>query len=163
MAKQHRAAAVKLTWSQRSDRLEGIRRDPETGIVLAREHRHPLASWFRSIPMGQGLPGMQIPSEFEHLFAIHLFDNLRLPAPSAPLYKPRRDKAARRDIGHEAVLWVPVGTPEEDELEDITEQPVQVADISGYTPAQLAAMKAQIRQEEIKQKLIEQSDTGSAP
>ncbi|MRH85989.1 hypothetical protein GFY24_00665 [Nocardia sp. SYP-A9097] len=152
-----------MTWSQRADRLDGIRRDPETGIVYARESRHPLADWFRSVPMGQGLPGMQMPPEIQHLLAIHVFDNLRLPAPTDALYKPRRDKNATAATGHDAVTWVPIGAPDEGQGEDITEAPVLVADITGYTPAQIAAMKAQIRQEEIRQKMLAQSDTGGAP
>ncbi|WP_282775864.1 hypothetical protein [Nocardia sp. CC201C] len=161
MGKQGRRPP-RLSWSERSDKLDGIRRDKATGIVLAREHRHPLADWLRSVPMGTGLPGMQMPPEIEHLLAIHLFDNLRLPAPTAPLYTPRVDKAARRDIGKDAVIWVPIGTPEEEETEPVTGQPVTIADISDYTPAQLAAMKAAIRRAEIEAKMVEQSDTGGA-
>ncbi|MGW4718251.1 hypothetical protein [Nocardia sp. NPDC004260] len=147
------------SWSERADALDGIRRDKATGIVLAREHRHPLADWFRSVPMGTGLPGMQMPPEAEHLLAIHTFDNLQLPAPKHPLYKPRIDKEARRDAGIEAVIWVPAGAPEDDTTEALAE-PAEVDDISHYNPAQLAAMKAQIRQIEITRKLAEQSDTG---
>ncbi|MBF6298208.1 hypothetical protein IU459_11720 [Nocardia amamiensis] len=157
MAKQQRRP--RRSWSERADALDGIRRDKATGIVLAREHRHPLADWFRSVPMGTGLPGMQMPPEAEHLLAIHVFDNLRLPAPKNPLYKPRVDREARRGAGIEAVIWVPVGAPEEDATEALAE-PVEVVDISHYSPAQLEAMKAQIRDVEVTRKLIEQSDTG---
>lgn len=152
----------RLTWNERSDQLEGIRRDKATGIVLARENTHPLADWFRSVPMGVGKVGMQMPIEYCHLFAIHVFDNLQLPAPTSPLYKPRRDPNARRDIGIDAVIWVPVGAAGEDVLEDVTEKPVMVPDVTGYTPEQLAATRAAIRQEEIRQKLVQQSDTGEA-
>lgn len=155
-----KARKPRLTWNERSDQLEGIRRDKATGIVIAREHTHPLADWFRSVPMGVGNVGMQMPIEYCHLFAIHVFDNLQLPAPTRPLYKPRRDPNSRREAGIDAVLWVPVGTPDEDILEDVTEKPIVVADVTGYTPEQMAAMKVQIRQEEIRQKLIQQSDTG---
>ncbi|MGW4123614.1 hypothetical protein [Nocardia sp. NPDC004711] len=158
MGKQSGKPKTRLSWSERSDRLDGIRRDPKTGIVFAREHQHPLSMWFQSVPMGQGLPGMQVPSEACHLFAIHVFDNLRLPAPSQPLYRPRRDPNARRDIGVEGVKWVPIGDPEEAETEDASEVPAVVADISGYDDTQIAALKAQIREVELTRKLIAQAD-----
>lgn len=162
MGKQRKSGTPRPSWSQRMDKLDGIRRDPTTGIVLAREHRHPLADWFRAIPMGVGLPGMMIDPKAEHLFAIHVFDNLQLPAPSDPLYKPRRDRNAPRDIGRESVLWVPTGAPDEDELEDITATEVTVPDVAGYTAAQLAALKAAIKQEEITQAMAAQADDPGA-
>lgn len=162
MAKQRRP---RRSWAETSDKLEGIVRDPDTGIVLARKHRHPLADLFRSVPMGRGLPGMQIPAEAGHLLAIHIFDNLRCSPPQSPLYKARRDKDAVQVTGMEGVTWVPITEPdpvEEAAPSDQSEQAVpDVDDISHYTPAQLAAMKAQIRQIELERKLIEQSDTGS--
>jgi hypothetical protein len=138
--------------------VDGIVRDPDTGIVIARENRHPGADMFRSAPMGEGLPGMNLPVEAEHILAIHFFDNLGyLLAPPNPLYEPIDNPEQRASTGTAGVLWVPIekgarrSAPEEDET-------VIVADISGYDANQIAAMKAQIRQREIADKLLEQAD-----
>lgn len=152
--------APRLTWQERSDRLSGIRRDPATGVVIARESRHPLADLFRSAPMGQGLPGMNIPAEAEHILAIHIFDNLNCSPPRNPKYKARKDKEQIRSTGIDGVKWVPTNAPDADEDADpeAAADDIVVADISGYNAMQLEAMKAQIREEEIKRKLAEQAD-----
>ena len=148
------------SWAQTSDKLSGIRRDPTTGIVTAREQRHPLADLFRSVPMGVGLPGMRMQVEAEQLLAIHIFDNLDCSPPRTPLYKPRADTDALRSTGMPGVLWVPINTPDDPDAPPVDE-PVMVADIGTYTPAQLEAMKAQIKQIEMERRLIAQADDGA--
>ena len=161
MGKKREARVPRPSWAATSDKLSGIRRDPNTGIVLARERRHPLADLFRNVPMGQGLPGMKMMPEAEHLLAIHAFDNLQCSPPRDPLYKARTDRDALAATGIAQVIWVPINTPDPED-EPPVETTVVVADISGYTPAQIEAMKAQIREEEIRRKLSAQADDGVA-
>ncbi|MEV0080900.1 hypothetical protein AB0H58_31195 [Nocardia neocaledoniensis] len=160
MGKQRKRGTGR-SWAQTSDKLSGIRRDPHSGIVLAREQRHPLADLFRSVPMGTGLPGMRMPIEAEHLLAIHIFDNLDCSPPQNPLYKARPDKDALRSTGMPGVVWVPINTPDDPE-DPAPPEAVMVADIGDYTPAQLEAMKAQIKQIELERRLSAQADDGAA-
>lgn len=161
MAKQRKARVPRTSWAATSDKLSGIRRDATTGIVLAREQRHPLADLFRSVPMGTGLPGMKLPIEVEHLLAIHIFDNLDCSPPQNPLYKARPDKDAERALGMPGVIWVPINTPDDPDTPD-DDGTVVIADVAEYSERQLEAMKAQIRQVEIARKLAAQADDGAA-
>ncbi|MDH6279545.1 hypothetical protein M2280_000754 [Prescottella agglutinans] len=107
--------------------------------------------------MGDGLPGMSMAAEAEHILAIHFFDNLGYPlTPPNPRYKAKSDPDSVPGVGREQVVWVPRDTPEPDAAQD--NKPIIVADISGYDADQIAAMKAQIRQLEIAAKLMEQAD-----
>lgn len=136
--------------------IDGVLRDPRTGIVIARKDRHPLADLFVDAPMGQGLPGMHIPPEAEHILAIHIFDNLRCAPPQDPLYAKQVDPDSEAALGQKRYIWVPIS--EADGSTDVVEEPVVVADISHYDADQIAAMKLQIRQREIRDKLVEQAD-----
>lgn len=136
---------------------DGIIRDQRTGIVLAREGRHPGADLFKDAPMGDGLPGMSMAPEAEHILAIHFFDNLGYPlTPPKPVYKAIPDTDSVAEIGREHVKWVPLDTPAPVAAQ--AEEPIVVADISGYNADQIAAMKLQIRQKEIADKMLEQAD-----
>lgn len=138
-------------------RRDGVIRDQRTGIVLAREGRHPGADLFKDAPMGDGLPGMGMPPEAEHILAIHFFDNLGYPlTPPKPLYKAVPDSDSVAEVGREHVKWVPLDTPSRRSVQ--AEEPIVVADISGYTPDQVAAMEVQIRQKKIADKMLEQAD-----
>lgn len=146
------------TWQQKTDHLAGIVRDPKTGIVLARTIRHPLADLFMSAPMGQGLPALNIHpfNEISQILAIHMFDNLDCSPPRDPKYKWRPNNAQVRATGLPGVLWVPINTPDPEPT--VAAEPVEVADISEYSTEQLAVLKSQIRQVEIRQKLINNLD-----
>lgn len=138
--------------------VDGVVRDQRTGIVLARQDRHPGADLFRDAPMGEGLPGMHMPGEAEHILAIHFFDNLGYPVtPPNPLYRAVADPERPASAGQEGVLWVPVGDVKAKAVPEDA-PPVVVADISGYDDDQITALKAQIRQREIAKKLLEQAD-----
>lgn len=146
------------TFAEQGDRLSGIVRDKTTGIVLTRSQRHPLADLFMSAPMGPGnLPGMNIPYEAHHILAIHVFDNLDCSPPRNPLYKFRRNLEQERSTGIPGALWVPVNTPDK-EYEPVADEVVEVVDITDYTPMQIEAMKAQIREKEIRDKLTANLD-----
>lgn len=136
---------------------DGIIRDQRTGIVLAREGRHPGADLFKDAPMGDGLPGMSMAPEAEHILAIHFFDNLGYPlTPPKPVYKAIPDTDSVAEIGREHVKWVPLDTPAPVAVQ--AEEPIIVADISGYNADQIAAMELQIRQKKIADKMLEQAD-----
>lgn len=138
-------------------RRDGIIRDQRTGIVLARDGRHPGADLFKDAPMGEGLPGMSMAPEAEHILAIHFFDNLGYSlTPPNPRYKAQVDPDSVAEVGQEHVKWVPLDTPEPAAAQ--AEEPIVVADISDYSPDQIAAMKLQIRQKEIADKMLEQAD-----
>nr|WTA71314.1 hypothetical protein OHB51_35560 [Micromonospora sp. NBC_00855] len=160
MGKQ-RKREPRPSWAQTSDKLSGIRRDPNNGIVMAREQRHPMADLFRSVPMGTGLPGMRMPIEAEHLLAIHIFDNLDCSPPQNPVYKARPDKDALRSTGMPGFIWVPIATPDDPEDPAPDEGPVLVADIGEYDDRQIAAMKAQIAEVERQRKMSAQADDGA--
>lgn len=136
--------------------IDGVLRDPKTGIVIARKDRHPLADLFIDAPMGQGLPGMHMAPEAEHILALHIFDNLRCSPPQDPLYKRRLDKDSVASLGQKRFIWVPIKEP--DDGNDVVDEVIEVDDISHYTPDQRAAMKVQIRQLEVRDKLVEQAD-----
>lgn len=136
--------------------LNGVLRDPKTGIVIARKHRHPLADLFIDAPMGQGLPGMHMAAEAEHILAIHVFDNLDCSPPRNPLYKARLDQDSMAATGQKRYIYVPINEP--DDGNDVVEEAVEVDDISHYDDDQLAAMKVQIHQIEVRKKLLEQAD-----
>ncbi|WP_280245423.1 hypothetical protein, partial [Nocardia abscessus] len=70
------AGATRRPTSTPTHPPSGSRGHRATAFGPARVHRHPLADWFRSVPMGTGRPGMQMPPEAAHLRAIHVFDNL---------------------------------------------------------------------------------------
>lgn len=138
-------------------RRNGVIRDQRTGIVIAREERHPGADLFKDAPMGDGLPGMSMQPEAEHILAIHFFDNLGYPlTPPDPRYKAQDDPDSMPGIGRRLVKWVPLDTPDTESALD--DEPIMVADISEYTPEQRAAMKAQLRQLEAAEKLMAQAD-----
>lgn len=160
MGKQRKQGTAR-SWAQTSDKLSGIRRDPNNGIVLAREQRHPMADLFRSVPMGTGLPGMRMPIEAEHLLAIHIFDNLDCSPPRSPLYKARPDKDALRSTGMPGYIWVPINTPDDPADPSTDDEPVMVADIGEYNDRQIAAMKVQIEEIERRRKMIAQADDGA--
>lgn len=67
-------------------------------------------------------------------------------------------KEAFRSTGVAGVARVPISTPDEDGEETSAEEAVMVAGISGYIEMQLEAMKAQIREVEIRRKLADQTD-----
>lgn len=158
MTKRKPTRPPRSTWQETSDKLSGIVRDKQTGIVLARTQRHPLADLFRSAPMGMGnMPGMNIPAEAEHILAIHIFDNLDCSPPRRPKYKYRVNKEQVTSTGIPGALWVPIDAPDED-YEPAPDEVVEVADISGYGPMQVEAMKAQIREHEIRAKLAANVD-----
>lgn len=136
---------------------DGIIRDRRTGIVLARKHRHPLADVFKDIPMGEGLPGMHMDPMAEHLLAIHVFDNEDCSPPREPLYKAVPDPDSLNATGTDRVLWVPINTPDP-VADDEADEQILVADISEYTPDQVAAMEFQIRQKKIADKMLAQAD-----
>jgi hypothetical protein len=138
-------------------RRDGIIRDQRTGIVLAREGRHPGADLFKDAPMGDGLPGMSMAPEAEHILAIHFFDNLGYPlTPPRPLYKAIPDTDSIAEVGRQHVKWVSLDTPDPAQVQ--AEEPILIDDISHYDADQLAAMKVQVRQLEIAQKLVDQAD-----
>lgn len=136
---------------------EGVVRDRRTGIVLSRKNRHPLADVFKDAPMGEGLPGMHMDPMAEHLLAIHVFDNLRCSPPQDPLYRAAPDPDSLNATGTDRVIYVPVGTSDPAADDDAAE-PILVADISDYNADQIAAMKLQLQQKEIADKMLEQAD-----
>ncbi|MFE5789534.1 phage gene 29 protein family protein [Rhodococcus erythropolis] len=136
---------------------DGVIRERRTGIVLARKARHPGADLFRDVPMGDGLPGMHMATEAEHLLAIHFFDNLGYDVvPPNPLYKAAVDPDSRKSTGSDRVVWVPIDTPEVD-IEDDGEL-IVVPDIDGYTDDQIDAMELQVAQIKLNRKLLAQAD-----
>lgn len=137
---------------------DGIIRDRRTGIVLARKDRHPLADLFKDVPMGEGLPGLHMGlPEVEHLLAIHVFDNMDCSPPRNPLYRAVPDPDSLNATGTDRVIYVPVDTPNPVAVEEEDEQ-IFVADISKYNADQMAALKLQIQQKEIADKMLEQAD-----
>lgn len=136
--------------------IDGVLRDPKTGIVIARKRRHPLADLFIDAPMGQGLPGMHMAPEAEHILAIHVFDNLDCSPPRNPKYKRRLDRDSVASLGQKRYIYVPINEP--DDGNDVAEEVVEVADISHYDDDQLAAMEVQIQQVKVRKKLVEQAD-----
>lgn len=90
---------------------KGIHRNAD-GIVVARETRHPLAHYFRSIPMGEGLPDMSLTEHTAQLLSVHVFDNLDCSAPRMPRYKAVPPEHGP-DVWDNPPRWVPIKDEEE--------------------------------------------------
>ncbi|MGC5027470.1 hypothetical protein ACLQ3K_22200 [Tsukamurella sp. DT100] len=85
---------------------KGIHRNAD-GVVVARETRHPLAHYFRSVPMGEGLPDMSMTEHTAQVLAMHVFDNLDCSAPRQPRYKAIPPEHGP-DVWDNPPRWVPI-------------------------------------------------------
>lgn len=142
----------------RLNRESDIVRDEE-GIVIGRRTQHPYAGLFKAVPMGsKDMPGMSFPVEFQHLLAIHVFDNLRCSPPRDPLYVYREPR--RRPQGSHAGaggVWVPVKLANDPAFVEETGT-VQVANVTDWSEERLRAQEIAIAAERTRQKLITQAD-----
>lgn len=143
-------------------KIDGIIRDPETGVVIARRDRHPLADLLRAIPSGAGGVEFSMPPELQHIIAIHLFDNLKCSPPTNPLYEYREPTVGHSGLntGHDT-SWVPVGAVANPAA--VVADPISLPDPAGWSAEKLHAMKLAIRNEEIQQKLILSTDVVADP
>lgn len=131
----------------------------EAGIVVGRRERHPLADLFKAVPMGaEGMPGMRMPPEMEHLLAIHVFDNLKCSPPQDPLYVYREPK--RRPLGAHAGadgVWVPTSETKDPAFAE-DRRTVSVVDVTDWSEERLAAQEIVIKAERTRQKMVAQAD-----
>jgi hypothetical protein len=139
-------------------KIDGIIRDKDTRVVLARRDKHPLADLFKAIPAGSSnMPVFNMPPEMHHLLAIHIFDNLDCSPPREPLYKYR--EPAEGHSGLNGGMWVPIDEP--DEAYAPAAAPVRVVDTSSMTDAELVENEKRLKAEKLRRKRAEQADGGA--
>lgn len=145
---------------QRTVEKDGILYDPQTNIVLARRHAHPNIDIFNAIPSEAGVY-FDMPQELKQLCAIHCIDNLGMSPPTNPryVYVPPSSGLA---IGGEKNVgtWEPPVKGRKAAKEADPERPVVVPDPKGWSPRKMAAMRAALKGEEIRQQLIDGADAG---
>ncbi|OZE95081.1 hypothetical protein CH302_19265 [Rhodococcus sp. 15-2388-1-1a] len=145
---------------QRTVEKDGILRDPQTNIVIARRHAHPYIDVFNAIPSEAGV-NFDMPAELKQLCAIHIFDNLGCSPPTEPryIYVPPSSAIAvggQKNVG----TWEPPVKGRKAAKEADPERPVVVPDPQGWTKRKIAAMRAALKSEEIRQQLIDGADAG---
>lgn len=134
-------------------KIDGIKRDPDTGIVIARRDPHPLADEFRAIPAGNGIDTVfNLPVEMRQVLAIHIFDNRDCSPPRNPNYFYVEPEGGQQ-IGLNGGMWLPASAAPKRAPEKVV-----LPDASGWSNRKIEHMKAALRQEEIKRNLINDAD-----
>ena len=129
-------------------KIDGIKRDPDSGIVIARRDQHPLADEFRAIPAGNGVDTVfNLPAEMRQVLAIHIFDNRACSGPRNPKYFYVEPEAGPQ-IGLNGGVWLPAGS-----VKKKPEERISLPDPSGWSNAKLKHMKQALRHEEIRRGL----------
>ena len=127
---------------------KGIHRNAD-GVVVARETRHPLAHYFRSVPMGEGLPDMSLTEHTAQVLAMHVFDNLDCSAPRMPRYKAIAPEHGP-DVWDNPPRWVPIKDEEEesrvgrDPVEDPDFDASRVPDFSDLSEEELDVAESRL-------------------
>lgn len=140
---------------------------------------HPFMQWVRGVPMHEiwerDKPPLNLPVEAQQLLAIHLeraglvhVDDVRAAASESgwlhvnqlpqQMIKHRRP-AEGPDIAINPGTWHPISEPDPSVP---SAEPLPVPDFSSATPEQLAVIREGLRREDIRQKMLQHSETGLA-
>ncbi|SNS57960.1 hypothetical protein [Rhodococcoides kyotonense] len=145
---------------QRTVEKDGILRDPQTNIVIARRHAHPYIDVFNAIPSETGV-NFDMPQELKQLCALHIFDNLGCSPPTNPRYVYVPPSTALAVGGQKNVgTWEPPVKGRKAAKEADPERPVVVPAATGWSKTKIAAMRAELKREELRQSMIDGADAG---
>lgn len=131
----------------------------EDGVIVGRRNEHPHADLFKDVPMGgANLPNMNLPPEFRHLLAIHIFDNLDCSLPRNPRYVHRQpDKVPEGTHAGAGGVWVPTAQADDPAFAEVAAS-ITVPDPAHWSDEKLNAAELVIKRERMQRKLVAQAD-----